>query len=231
MKKQNAPKDPIKALKKANRDEDIRQHGKSTAFRPTITKNKKKYDRKKEKAVALNEIVDAIYEKVLNEIRKYGQTINESKWSEDEVRAQIEREGGMSWTDEDLGLKFYIKERKSSKDGQPVYVVYDKDNNMVAASRYLEKAQRSLYNNVVVALEQDDFDMGIVRQNDIDESLGYDMNTPEGRAGANDWMHYIMSHEDSTEAAANEWAQENGFGGDENIISAFKAGVEYGRNY
>lgn len=72
-KKQNAPKDPMKALKKANRDEDIKQHGKSTAFRPTITKNKKKYDRKKEKAVALNEMVDAIYEKVLNEIRKYGQ--------------------------------------------------------------------------------------------------------------------------------------------------------------
>lgn len=72
-KKRNTPKDPLKAAKKASRDEDIKLHGKSTAFRPTITKNKKKYDRKKEKAVALNEMVDAIYERVLNEIRKYGQ--------------------------------------------------------------------------------------------------------------------------------------------------------------
>ena len=72
-KKRNTPKDPLKAAKKASRDEDIKLHGKSTSFRPTITKNKKKYDRKKEKAVALNEMVDAIYERVLNEIRKYGQ--------------------------------------------------------------------------------------------------------------------------------------------------------------
>lgn len=60
---------------------------------------------------------------------------------------------------------------------------------------------------------------------------GYDMSTPEGRQGAENWMRYIMSQEDPAESAAREWAQENGFDGDENIIRAFTAGVEYGRNY
>jgi len=58
---------------------------------------------------------------------------------------------------------------------------------------------------------------------------GYDMSTPEGRQGAENWMRYIMSQEDPAESAAREWAQENGLDGDENIIRAFTAGVEYGR--
>lgn len=65
----------------------------------------------------------------------------------------------------------------------------------------------------------------------IEGALGYDMSTPEGRQGAENWMHYIMSQEDPAESAAREWAQENGLDGDENIIRAFTAGVEYGRNY
>lgn len=64
----------------------------------------------------------------------------------------------------------------------------------------------------------------------IEQALGYDMSTPEGRQGAENWMHYIMSQEDPAESAAREWAQENGLDGDENIIRAFTAGVEYGRN-
>lgn len=64
----------------------------------------------------------------------------------------------------------------------------------------------------------------------INEEGGYDMSTPEGRRGAENWMKYIMSQEDPSEEAAKQWAYENGFDGDENIISAFKAGVEYGRN-
>lgn len=64
----------------------------------------------------------------------------------------------------------------------------------------------------------------------ISEGNGYDMSTPEGRAGAENWMRYIMSQSDPAEEAAKEWASENGLDGDENIISAFKAGVEYGRN-
>lgn len=65
----------------------------------------------------------------------------------------------------------------------------------------------------------------------IQEALGggYDMSTPEGRRGAEDWMRYIISQEDPVENAAREWAQENGFDGDENIINAFISGVEYGR--
>ena len=66
----------------------------------------------------------------------------------------------------------------------------------------------------------------------VQEALGggYDMSTPEGRRGAFDWMRYVMSQEDQAENAAMEWAQENGLDGDENIIRAFTAGVEYGRN-
>jgi len=66
----------------------------------------------------------------------------------------------------------------------------------------------------------------------VQEALGggYDMSTPEGRRGAEDWMRYMISQEDPAENAAREWAQENGLDGDENIIRAFTAGVEYGRN-
>lgn len=68
-------------------------------------------------------------------------------------------------------------------------------------------------------------------KNAIMEGGGYDMSTPEGRAGAQKWMHQVMSQSDPSEEAARNYAQENGFGDDENIISAFMAGVEYGRNY
>ena len=66
----------------------------------------------------------------------------------------------------------------------------------------------------------------------VQEALGggYDMSTPEGRRGAEDWMRYMISQGDPAENAAMEWAQENGLDGDENIIRAFTAGVEYGRN-
>lgn len=71
----------------------------------------------------------------------------------------------------------------------------------------------------------------IIAEN-VQEALGggYDMSTPEGRQGAENWMRYIMSQEDPAESAAREWAQENSLDGDENIIRAFTAGVEYGRN-
>lgn len=65
----------------------------------------------------------------------------------------------------------------------------------------------------------------------VQEALGggYDMSTPEGRQGAENWMHYIMSQEDPVETAAHNWAYENGLDGDENVIRAFVAGAEYGR--
>ena len=47
----------------------------------------------------------------------------------------------------------------------------------------------------------------------IEEALGYDINTPEGRKGAEDWMRYVMDQEDRRPAiAAQNWAEENGFG-------------------
>ena len=64
----------------------------------------------------------------------------------------------------------------------------------------------------------------------IEEALGYDMSTPEGRRGAEDWMNYIMDQEDRRPAiAAKNWSEEHGLGWDENVIEAFIAGVEYGR--
>lgn len=65
----------------------------------------------------------------------------------------------------------------------------------------------------------------------LNEGGGYDMSTPEGRRGAEDWMRYVMDQEDRRPAiAAQNWAEENGLDGDENTIKAFVAGVEYGRD-
>ena len=64
----------------------------------------------------------------------------------------------------------------------------------------------------------------------IEEALGYDMSTPEGRRGAEDRMNYIMDQEDRRPViAAKNWSEEHGLGWDENVIEAFIAGVEYGR--
>lgn len=55
-KKYNPPKDIVSAINKANRDEDIKSHGKPTSFRTTIEKNPKAYNRRKEKKVDMEEI-------------------------------------------------------------------------------------------------------------------------------------------------------------------------------
>lgn len=65
---------------------------------------------------------------------------------------------------------------------------------------------------------------------EMNEGGGYDMSTPEGREGARKWMGYVASQEDPVETAAHNWAYENGLDGDENVIRAFVAGVEYGWN-
>ena len=64
----------------------------------------------------------------------------------------------------------------------------------------------------------------------VEQVLGYDMSTPEGREGARKWMNSMMFQEDPVETVAHNWAYENGLDGDENVIKAFTAGVEYGRN-
>ena len=65
----------------------------------------------------------------------------------------------------------------------------------------------------------------------LNEGGGYDMSTPEGRAGAEKWMRQIINLGDPFENAAYDWAQENGLDGDENVIKAFIAGAEYGRTH
>ena len=72
----------------------------------------------------------------------------------------------------------------------------------------------------------------------MNEGGGYDMSTPEGRAGAENWMRQIMSQSDPAEAAAEEWVSNNApdyqdIGWDaccEFMKKAFIAGAEYGRN-
>ena len=56
------------------------------------------------------------------------------------------------------------------------------------------------------------------------------MDNPEDRENARRWMWQVISQENPTETAANNWAYENGFDGDENVIRAFIAGAEFGRN-
>lgn len=71
----------------------------------------------------------------------------------------------------------------------------------------------------------------------IEEALGYDMSTPEGRQGAENWMRYIMSQEDPTGGYADQWVSNNApdypdISWDdcyERMKRAFIAGVEYGR--
>lgn len=59
-KKHNPPKTVAKAVLKVNRDMDIEDHGKPTAFRHTMTKNPKAYSRKeKHKEVANSLRIDS----------------------------------------------------------------------------------------------------------------------------------------------------------------------------
>jgi len=67
---------------------------------------------------------------------------------DDEIWAQIEKEGGKSWTDEDSGLHLYIDETERH-DGLKIYVVRDDEGGVFGYSQYLHKAQRSLYNAAV----------------------------------------------------------------------------------
>ena len=72
---------------------------------------------------------------------------------------------------------------------------------------------------------------------EMNEGGGYDMSTPEGRQGAENWMRYIMSQEDPTGGYADQWVSNNApdypdISWDdcyEHMKKAFIAGVEYGR--
>ena len=71
----------------------------------------------------------------------------------------------------------------------------------------------------------------------MNEDGGYDMSTPEGRAGAENWMRHIMSQSNPTEEAAEQWVSDNApnypdISFDdcyEHMKKAFIAGAEYGR--
>ena len=72
----------------------------------------------------------------------------------------------------------------------------------------------------------------------IEEVLGYDMDTPEGREGARKWMNSMMYQEDPTGGYADQWVSNNApdypdISWDdcyEHMKRAFIAGVEYARN-
>lgn len=63
-KSRNLNMDIIKRDGAERRKEDIEKHGKPTAFRPTMTKNKKAYTRKQKHKVSLaeNDIADIVEE-------------------------------------------------------------------------------------------------------------------------------------------------------------------------
>lgn len=72
MMKTDINKDIIKRDGAERRKEDIRLHGKPTAFRPTMTKNKKAYTRKEKHKVQLaesdiEEIVEACLKRIKGE--------------------------------------------------------------------------------------------------------------------------------------------------------------------
>ena len=106
-KKRNLPKNEVAAINKSNREEDIKSHGKSTAFRTTIENNPKAYTRKeKHKKVYMTEEQFKGYCRVLlEEKRKKDYVTNilkESKWYD------FERDEDYTPYPEDLGGKFEI---------------------------------------------------------------------------------------------------------------------------
>lgn len=55
MKPQNINIEILKQIRKLNREEEIRLYSKQISFRPLITKNKKKYNRKKLKKFSVED--------------------------------------------------------------------------------------------------------------------------------------------------------------------------------
>jgi hypothetical protein len=55
MKQQNINIEALKRLRKLNREQEILMYGKQISFRPLITQNKKKYNRKKLKKFSVED--------------------------------------------------------------------------------------------------------------------------------------------------------------------------------
>lgn len=73
MKKTDINKDIIKRDGAERRKEDIAAHGKPTAFRKTMTKNKKAYTRKEKHKLSLTESdIEKIVEECVKRIKKGG---------------------------------------------------------------------------------------------------------------------------------------------------------------
>lgn len=83
-----------------------------------------------------------------NIIKESVKKVLKESWQDDEIYAEIEKEGGMSWTDKESGRHIYIEEYEKP-NGMKVYLVCDEDGGIFAQSQYLHKAQRSLYNAAV----------------------------------------------------------------------------------
>ena len=69
-------------------------------------------------------------------------------WRDSEIYAEIQEEGGMSWTDKESGHHIYIEEYEKP-NGEKIYYVNDGDGGHWAKSKYLHKAQRALYDTAV----------------------------------------------------------------------------------
>ena len=82
-KSRNLNMDIIKRDGAERRKEDIEKHGKPTAFRPTMTRNKKAYTRKEKHKVSLTEadlnlIVTECVRRVLKTTKQLNDAVNES---------------------------------------------------------------------------------------------------------------------------------------------------------
>lgn len=72
-------------------------------------------------------------------------------FKDDEIWAQIEKEGGMSWSDGN-GLELRIEEG-TDRNGSTIYCVFDENGELEGYSIYLHKAQRYLHDAVARLLD------------------------------------------------------------------------------
>ena len=108
----------------------------------------------KKSTVRLNE--SQLKRIVMESVRK---VMREGFVDDGDIMTQIEDEGGMSYTNEDMGIYLHIEKYERPNDGSILYLVIDDTKKeLLASSKYLQKAQRSLYNAAVKAIEEQNMD-------------------------------------------------------------------------
>ena len=77
----------------------------------------------------------------------------------DEIWCQIAKEGGLSYTNKERDIYFYIEEYPANNGDGYVYYVHDghdkNENHWIEGTGFLHKAQRTLYQLAGMALDGD----------------------------------------------------------------------------